>query len=119
MRNEQGRYRICHETVAEYLTAIDSGNARRLLRQRRLRRALAAFALLLCLALGWFGYTAYVRPPVYNEQYAKDVLSYGLQSYNYAGTQYQKMRGCLDRDTENSSSHPRRKDAFQDRKSVV
>ena len=114
VRNEQGRYRICHETVAEYLTAIDSGNARRLLRQRRLRRALAAFALLLCLALGWFGYTAYVRPPVYNEQYAKDVLSYGLQSYNYAGTQYQKMRGCLDRDTENSSSHPRRKDAFHD-----
>ncbi|MBD4629563.1 hypothetical protein GUG51_02475, partial [Xanthomonas citri pv. citri] len=56
VRNEQGRYRVCHETVAEYLTRLESGNARRLLRRRRLRRVLASAALLLCLAAGWFVY---------------------------------------------------------------
>lgn len=39
VRNEQGRCRICHDTIAEYLTQLESGNAQKLLRRRRLRRA--------------------------------------------------------------------------------
>ena len=96
VRNEQGRYRVCHETVAEYLTTIENSNARKLLRQRRLRRILTASALLLCMISGWFFYTTYICPPAYDEIYERDVLAYGLQSYNYAGMQYQKMYNLVD-----------------------
>lgn len=92
VRNEQGRYRICHETVAEYLTTLDHGNARKLLRQRRLRRALAASALALCLAAGWFVYTTYIRPPAYNDDYENAVFVYGLTDYADAARQYRDMR---------------------------
>ena len=96
VRNEQGRYRVCHETVAEYLTRLESGNARRLLRRRRLRRALASAALLLCLAAGWFVYNTYVRPPPYSPDYEETVFVYGLTGYSNAARQYEHMRAFVD-----------------------
>lgn len=95
VRNEQGRYRICHETVAEYLTRLESGNARRLLRRRRLRRALAAAALLLCFAAGWFTYDTYIRPPAYSPDYEENVFIYGLSGYSNAARQYEHMRALV------------------------
>lgn len=114
VRNEQGRYRVCHETVAEYLTTIDHGNAQRLLRQRRLRRALAAAALLVCLVSGWFVYTGYIRPPAYNEIYEGDVFAYGLQNYNLAGVQYLKMRSLVDCAMKIPEKYSWEEDSFYD-----
>ena len=112
VRNEQGRYRVCHETVAEYLTAIDSGNAQRLLRRRRLRRALAAAALLVCLASGWFVYTAFIRPPAYSEDYEETVFVYALNGYSHAARQYEKMRALIDCALETPEQYSREKESF-------
>ncbi len=96
VRNEQGRYRVCHQIVAEYLTAVESENARRLIRRRRLRRVLAAGALLCCLAAGWYAYAACIRPPAYSEAYEEDVFVYGLCGYAGAARQYAHMRSLVD-----------------------
>lgn len=114
VRNEQGRYRVCHETIAEYLTTLDNGNTRKLLRQRRLRRALAAAMLALCLVSGWFVYTAYIRPPAYNELYEGNVFAYGLQSYNYAGMQYLKLRSLVDCAVETPEEYSQKRYSFYD-----
>nr|WP_325213130.1 hypothetical protein [uncultured Oscillibacter sp.] len=112
VRDEQGRYRICHETVAEYLTTIENGNARKLLRQRRLRRALAAAALALCLVSGWFYYAAFIRPPAYSGDYEEAVFVYGLNGYSYAARQYEKMRGLIDCALETPEQYSREKESF-------
>lgn len=96
VRDEQRRYRICHETVAEYLTRLENGNAQRLLRRRRLRRFLTAAVLLLCLASGWAAYNAYIHPPFYNDNQAEDVLCYSLMGYSDAARQYKAMRTLVD-----------------------
>lgn len=112
VHNEQGRYRVCHETVAEYLTAIDSGNAQRLLRQRRLRRALTASALALCLVSGWFVYAAYIRPPAYSEDYEEPVFIYGLTGYSYAAQQYEKMGALVNCALESPERYASEKESF-------
>jgi len=96
VRNEQGRYRICHETVAEYLINLESGNAQRLLRRRRLRRFLTAAVLLLCIAAGWFVFDAYFCPDFYSEDYERDVFVYGLSGYSNAADQNARMRALVD-----------------------
>lgn len=112
VRNEQGRYRVCHEIVAEYLTAIDSGNAQKLLRQRRLRRALAAASLLVCLVLGSFVYTTYIRPPAYSEDYEESVFVYGLTGYSYAAQQYTKMSALVNCALETPEQYAQEKESF-------
>lgn len=112
VRNEQGRYRVCHEIVAEYLTAIDSGNAQKLLRQRRLRRSLAAAALLVCLVSGWFVYTTYIRPPAYSEDYEESVFVYGLTGYSYAARQYTQMSTLVDCALETPEQYTQEKESF-------
>lgn len=111
-RDERGRYRICHEIIAEYLAALESGNARKLLRQRRLRRALAGAAVLLCLTAGYLVYTVFIRPPPYSEAYAEPVLLYGLDSYSSAAQQYEAMRDLLDCALETPERYSREKNAF-------
>ena len=112
VRNEQGRCRVFHETVAEYLTALEGGNARKLLRQRRLRRALAAAALVLCLAAGWFLYDTYIAPPPYSEAYEESVFVYGLTGYSNAARQYEKLRALVDCALETPELLSREKASF-------
>jgi len=112
VRNEQGCYRICHDTIAEYLTKLESSNAQKLLRRRRERRALAAAMLLLCLVAGWFTYSKYIRPPAYSEAYEDDIFSFGLFSYSNVGRQYEKMRGLVDCALEEPDRYLREKKAF-------
>lgn len=112
VRNEQGRYRVCHEIVAEYLTAIDSGNAERLLRQRRLRRALISSLLLLSLAAGYFSYITYLRPPAYSEIYENDVFTYGLSGYAAAARQYEKIYSLVSCAIETPETYLQEKERF-------
>lgn len=112
VRNEQGLYRICHETVADYLTNLESGNAQKLLRQRRIRRALTAAALLLCLVTGWFVYTTCIRPPAYSEIYEEDVFVYALTGYSDAGLQYEYTHSLVDCALEDPDRYLREKDRF-------
>ena len=96
VQNEQRRYQICHETVAEYLTKLESSNAQKLLHRRRLRRTLAVALLLFSIAAGCFVYTTYIRPPSYSEVYEDTVFAYGLNSYSNVARQYEKMRTLVD-----------------------
>lgn len=105
VRNEQGCYRICHDTIAEYLTKLDSSNAQKLLRRRRERRALVSAVLLLCLAAGWFAYTKYIRPPAYSDIYDLNVFVTGLSSYGNVGQQYKLMRSLVDCALEEPNRH--------------
>ena len=108
VRNEQGRYRVCHETVAEYLTTLDHGNARKLLRQRRLRRALAASALALCLVAGWF----LLCPQPYSADCDKDVFAYGLTGYANTAKQYENMRNLVNCALKTPENFSREKASF-------
>lgn len=92
VRNEQGRYQICHEIVADHLDKLEDGNAKRLLRRRLLRRGLAAAALLLCLVVGLFIYNVYIP---YSPDYEEDVFVYSLMGYSNAAQQYEKMRALV------------------------
>lgn len=112
VRNEQGCYRVCHEIVAEYLTSLENGNARKLIQQRRLRRALAAAALLVCLVSGWFVYRTYIRPPAYSEDYERPVFYYGLGGYADAARQYQYMRTLVNCAIQNPERFSQEKRSF-------
>lgn len=112
VRNEQRRYQICHEIVAEYLTRLESGNAQKLLRRRWLRRFLTTATLLLCLTSGYVVYAAYIRPPPYSESYEENVFVYGLSSYSNAARQYEKMSALVDCALETPEKFSREKESF-------
>lgn len=112
VRDEQRHYRICHEIVAEYLTRLESGNAQKLLRRRRLRRFLTAAALLLCLVSGYAVYATCIRPPPYSESYEETVFVYGLASYANTARQYEKISALVECAIETPEQFPREKKSF-------
>lgn len=96
VRDEEGAYRISHQIIAEYLTALDRRNDRRIWRRRRLQRGLYAGLLALVLCAGALVYTQLIRPPPYSEAYASSVFTLGMSAYADAATQYDDLRSLVD-----------------------
>ena len=95
VRDEQDRYQIAHQVIGEYLLNIERKNRRRIVRQQRIKTALALAAIIVTLLGGYFVYDSLFSPkPLapYSEKLADNTMERAAIAYVTAGSQYEKMK---------------------------
>lgn len=118
IRGEDGKYRIVHQLIEEYLAEICRQFGHRFVRRQRLRGGIIALACLLLTGAFWkWAYLPYqashiqeeVKVP-YDEALSETVLSLGFQTYANLARQYEgviKILECLQEEEPDENEYER------------
>ncbi len=113
VRDEEGRYRLSHQIVEDYLAERDREVRRRIWRWQRLRLLLSAAALVVLVLAGTAVYARYIRPAPYDSGYADTVLTCAAKAYVDAGHQYEALRALVDCALEDPADYPAQRALYQ------